>query len=158
MVGGGLGFLFLAIFVLLTRPVPATTAPQSATIPPDVTVLVSERVLSQLASNSLQRPATVEFSADGEMRITAPFSIMEYEPVVTVVLSLGMEGTSVVSELQWVKLGSLYIPATLLPEQVQASGAELGKTIQRETPPDFALVGLDTLPNALEIKLKWVGP
>jgi hypothetical protein len=157
MVGAGLGFLLLAILVLLTRPVSVPVATQPPTIPPDATVVISDRMLSQLASNSLQRPTTIEFSPDGEMQVTAPFPFRDLEPVVTIGVALGMESTSVTSELRWLKLGFLYIPGKWLPQQMRAATAGLGPVIERQTPPDFALVGLQTLPNGLEIKLKWVG-
>jgi hypothetical protein len=157
MVGAGLGFLLLAVLVLFSRPLSSPITPQSTTIPPDATVFISDRMLSQLASTSLQRPTAVEFSPDGELQITAPFTVRGFEPVVTVGVNLGMQSTSVESDLQWLKLGFLYIPGKWLPQEMHAATAGLGPAIERQSPPDFALVGIQTLPEGLQIQLKWVG-
>jgi hypothetical protein len=156
MVGAGLGFLLLALLVLFTRPPSLPITPQPTTIPPDATVFISDRMLSQLASNTLQRSTAVEFSPDGEMQVTTRFPVRGVEPVVTVGVRLSMQSTRVESDLQWLKLGFLYIPGQWLPQEMHVSTARLGPAIESQTPPDFAPVGLHTLPDGLEIKLKWV--
>jgi hypothetical protein len=157
MVGGGIGFLLITIFILLSRPALSVITPPARTIPPDATLFASSRVLSRLATDSLQQPALIEFTPTGDMRITTTTPVGPFDPVVTGQIQLQMQGANVVSYLQWVKVGFLYFPGQLLPASGQEAAALLGQTIQAQTPPDFVLVGIDTTPEGLEFKLKWVG-
>jgi hypothetical protein len=157
MIGSGAGFLLLALLILLSHPTPSSTPPQTATIAPDVTLFTSARVLSRLAEDALQRPAFIEFTTSGDMRVTTTAPVGPFQPVVTAQIQLDMQGANVVSNLSWVKVGFLTIPGRWLPASVQEVVAQLGQSIQNRVPPDFVLIGLTPTSEGLEFKLKWVG-
>jgi hypothetical protein len=156
--GSVIGLLVAGLIFLLTQsapPPPIAGAPPG--IPPDVTVFLSERSVSRMAAESLKQPAVVDFDANGQMQVVTRVNIGRFEPVVRVGVLLEMQGTEVVSQLDWVKLGFLTIPAAWLPPRAHDTAALAGQTITHQMPPDFRLVGLTTGPDGLSFRLKWVG-
>ncbi len=155
--GGIIGLLLLFLLILVTRPVAPPDITHPPTIPPDATIFVSERSLSRIATRSAGQAATIDFNPNGQMQVTTRLKIRGFEPVVTVGLLLEMQGTEVVSRLQWVKMGFLTVPAVLLPGSAHNMAAIVGQTIAAQTPPDFILVGLTTSIDGLTFQLKWAG-
>jgi hypothetical protein len=155
--GSLIGLLILVFILLLSRPVTPVPAPPPPIIPADVTLFVSEQTVSRLASQTLQRPTVVDFESNGQMLVTTRTRLGGVEPVMQAGLLLELQGTEVVSELYWARLGFLTIPANWLPpEQVEAA-ALVGQTINNQIPPDFSLVGLATSADGVTFQLKWVG-
>jgi hypothetical protein len=156
-VGVMVGLLGAIICAITLRLAPAPVIIQTPTIPPDITVFISERSLSRLASETLQRPAVVDFDSNGEMIVTTRLDLGWLRPVVNFNLSLGMQSSQVVSELHRVNVGFLTIPARWLPDVLAQGSAMVGQIIQNQTPPNFVLVGLITSPEGVTFQLKWVG-
>jgi len=158
MLGGLLGLLGALLLMLLIR-LSATSPPtvQTPTIAPDVTVFLSERSLSRLASETLQRPARIDFEADGQIQVSTRLKIGGLNPVVHFGILLEMQGSNVASQIQWVQIGFITIPAQWLPQTMVESSTMIGQIMQDQAPPDFRLVGLNTSPNGVTFQLKWVG-
>ena len=158
MLGSLMGMLLILVLVLILRispPPPAAT--QSATIAPDVTIFMSERSLSRIASETLARPVVIDFDEGGQMKVTTQTRIGRLEPIVHVGLLVDMQGTEAVSQLRWVRLGFLTIPERWLPQDARETVALVGQSIQNQTPPDFILLGLETTSDGIDFQLKWVG-
>jgi hypothetical protein len=111
-----------------------------------------------LASQALNRTAQIDFDTNGQMEVTTRSPVGRIEPVVQVGLQLELQGTEVVSQLRWVQLGFLTIPARWLPQAAFETASLIGQTIKNQTPPDFALVGLETTQEGINFQLKWIGP
>ncbi len=157
ILGSMIGLLTIMIIVLLLRPVPPPPVLQPVTIAPDITIFMSEQSLSRIASETLNRPTVVDFDVNGQMQVTTRARIGQLKPVLDVGLLLEMQGTEVVSQLRWVRLGFLTLPARWLPQDVTEAVTAAGQAIQGQTPPDFTLIGLDTTPEGVKFQLKWVG-
>ncbi|MCG3207059.1 MAG: hypothetical protein FOGNACKC_00659 [Anaerolineae bacterium] len=158
LIGGVIGLVLVGLFLAVARSAPSVEESwPAAALPPDVTIFVAEPTLSRIASEKLGRPARLDFEPGGQMMITSRVAVAGYEPVVTLGLSLQLQGANVVSHLHWVKLGWLTIPANWLPASARDTAATVGESIQRQIPPDFTLVGLDTTAGGLNFQLKWVG-
>jgi len=151
------GLLIVLLCAIALRLAPAPVFVETPTITPDITVFISERSLSRLASETLQQPAFIDFDPDGQMTVTTRLDLGRVQPVVNFKLSLGMQGSQVVSELHRVNVGFLSIPAQWLPDALREGSAMIGQIIQSQTPPDFVLVGLITSPEGVTFQLKWVG-
>lgn len=156
MVGAVVGFLILllALRLIQTTTPPAVEPP--AAVAPDVTVFLSEQSLSRMASDRLGQPTVLDFDVNGQMRVTTRTPFRGLEPVVQTVMSIGMQGSEIVSQLHGVEIGFLTIPATWLPEEMQSATTLIGETIKTQTPPDFTITGLTTTPDGVTIQLKWV--
>lgn len=152
------GLLVVMLILLLMRPVVPPPVIQPPAIAPDVTVFISEQSLSRLASQTLSRSTLIDFDVNGHMEVTTRTPLGRLEPVVKVGLQVELQGTEVVSQLRWVQLGFMTIPARWLPQSVSDMAAMAGDTIKNQTPPNFALVGLETTPEGVNFQLKWVGP
>jgi len=153
--GSLIGLLILIFILLLARPAIPVAAPPPI-IPADVTLFVSEQTVSRFASQTLQKPTVVDFEANGQMLVTTRTPLGGVEPVMQAGLLLELQGTEVVSQLYWARLGFLTIPANWLPpEQVEAA-ALVGRTINNQIPPDFSLVGLTTSADGVTFQLKWI--
>ena len=152
-----LGLLLVVLLVFITRPPEMPASPPLPTIPSDTVIFISENTLSQQAAATLAQPAVVDTAENGVIQVTTPVQVGAWQPVVQVEILLSMEGPAVVSRLRWARLGFLTVPASWLPDRLQEEAAQLGPTIQAQTPPDFSLVGLTTSHDGLEFQLKWTG-
>jgi hypothetical protein len=152
------GLLVVILILLLMRPVTPPPAFQPPAIAPDVTVFISEESLSRLASRMLNRTLLIDFDTNGQMEVTTRSQLGSLEPVMRLGLQLELQGTEVTSQLRWVQLGFLTIPARWLPQSAAETASLIGQTIKNQTPPNFALVGLETTPEGLNFQLKWVEP
>jgi hypothetical protein len=157
ILGGLAGLLGAILLVLLLRPVPPPPRIQPPEIPPDVTVFLSEETLSRMASETLQRPTVVDFEPNGRMKIITPVEISGLKPLITVGLVVEMQGTAVVSQLDWARVGFLAVPAQWLPQSLAEASSGVGQIIRDQTPPDFVLVGLTTDSDGIIFRLKWTG-
>ena len=157
VVGGAIGVLAVLLLALITRPAPLPVVATPPAISPDVTIFISERSVSRLASEALQRPTQIDFEANGRMKMTTPLKIGQLEPPITAGLFLELQGTDVVSELDWIQVGFLTFPASWLPQSVVAASAQVGQVIKDQTPRDFVLIGLTTGAEGVNIQLKWLG-
>ena len=156
-VGGIIGLLLLGILVLITRPTPPPAVVLPPTVPPDATIFVSENMVSHLASESLAQPVLIDFEPNGQMHVSVRTQVGRFEPLVTATILLEMQGADIASDLLWIKIGFLTLPARWLPPDITTAVDIIGQTIQAQTPPDFVLVGLDTTTDGAEFRLKWVG-
>lgn len=157
ILGGLAGLLGAILLVLLLRPVPPPARVQPPEIPPDVTLFLSERTLSRMASETLQRPTVVDFEPNGRMKIITPVEVSGLKPLITVGLVVEMQGTAVVSQLDWARVGFLSVPAQWLPQSLAEASSGVGQIIRDQTPPDFVLVGLTTDSDGIIFRLKWTG-
>ena len=155
--GGIIGVLLLSIVILITRPVPPPTVAVPPSVPPDATIFVSENMVSRLASETVAQPVLIDFEPNGQMHVSMRAQAGRFRPLIRATILLQMQGSDVTSELLWVKLGFLTLPARWLPQDISTAVGIIGQTIRAQTPPDFVLVGLDTTDNGAEFRLKWVG-
>jgi hypothetical protein len=159
LLGSALGLLIAVILLFLVAQQAASPIVEPSILPnADITFFLSERSLSRLASDELQRPVLVDIEPNGQVEITTPAPIGRLEPVVRLGLSLEMRETAVVSQLHWVRVGFLTIPASWLPQNLVELGMRPGNAISRQIPPDFTLVGLTTMADGLNFQLNWNGP
>lgn len=159
LLGALLGLLVAAgFFVLLAWQAVSPIQEQLTTPSADMALFISERSLSRLIAADLQRPLVLNFEPGGQVEVTTPADIAGLEPVVDLGLSLELRGPAVVSQLQWAKIGFLKIPAGWLPDDLVELGAVPGRTITRQLPPEFILVGLATSTDGLTVQLDWKGP
>jgi hypothetical protein len=156
-IGALIGALLVVLFLLAMRPPAGPTASPPNTISPDVTVFLSEQSLSRMASETLNTPTAIDFDPNGQMRIITRTNLEGLEPVVQTGLLLELQGTELVSRLQWVRLGFLTIPADWLPPEALETTAIIGQTIEDQIPPDFSLVGVSTDQAGVNFQLKWIG-
>jgi hypothetical protein len=158
LLGALTGLLVALLIFLLIRPVAPPPVVQPPAIAPDVTVFISEQSLSRIASQTLNRPTLIDFDVNGQMEVTTRTQLGRLEPVVRVGLQIELQGTEVVSQLRWAQFSFMTIPARWLPQAAAETAALAGQAIKNQTPPDFALVGLETTPEGVNFQLKWVGP
>lgn len=158
--GGMIGLLLVLLFFVWARQLAASSQEiQPVSVDrPDVTLFLSERSLSHFAAEALEIPTVVDLKPGGQIEITTRIQWGWLRPVVRLGLSLGIQGTDVMSQLDWVQMGFLKIPASWLPQSVIRLGAMPGETITRQAPPEFEVVGLATTPAGVEVQLNWVGP
>lgn len=158
MAGTLAGLLLVMVLILLLRSAPPPPViPQAPTVAPDITIFMSERSLSRIASEAVGRPVAVDFDTNGHMQITTQTHVGPFEPVIHIGVVLGMEGAELTSRLRWLKLGFLTIPARWLPQEITDTVTSVGQAIQNQAPPDFILLELTTTPAGIEFGLKWVG-
>ncbi len=158
ILGSLLGLLLaLILFILLARQAASPTVVQPATRPPDVTLFLSERSLGRLVSEKLARPVGLDFKVGGQVEVITPVEIGGLEPVIHLGLSLEIQGTDLASRLRWLKIGFIKISAAWLPQKLVELGTVPGKTIAQQMPPEFALAGLETTPEGVEVRLNWLG-
>lgn len=157
IIGAVLGLALMTLFLLSRSPAPTGGIQSAQTIPADVTVFVSGQTLSRMATAEIGRPTVIDFEPDGRLLVTTRAKIGGYEPVVQARIFVNLQGATVVSELQGIKLGFVTIPANWLPEETRERAAVLGDTIEAQIPPNFTLVGLNTSPGGVTFQLKWIG-
>jgi hypothetical protein len=158
ILGSLLGLLLaLIFFVLLARQTTSPNVIKPAAHPPDVTLFLSERSLGRLASEELKRPVALDFEPGGQVEVTTRVEMGGLEPVVHLGLSLEMRRTNLLSQLRWLKIGFLKISANWLPQELVELGTMPGETIARQMPPEFALTGLETTPEGINLQLNWLG-
>jgi hypothetical protein len=155
--GSLIGLLLLIFVLLLARPAIPVSPPPPPIIPADITLFVSEQTVSRFASQTLEKPTVINFEPDGQMLVTTRTALGGFEPVMQVGLLLELQGTEVVSQLYWARLGFLTIPASWLPPEPVRAAALVGQTINDQIPPDFTIVGLTTSADGVTFQLKWVG-
>ena len=157
ILGGLLGVLVAVIVLLLVSAWAASPIlAEPVTSPTDVSLFLSERTLSRIATEELQEPVLVDFEPGGQLQVTTPVDIGGFKPVVQLGLTLESRGPEVVSQLHWLKLGFLNIPADWLPPELVELGALLGEKITEQVPPEFTLVGLTTTAAGLNFHLNWI--
>lgn len=157
LLGGSIGLLCALLTVLIVRPAPPPNQILPPAIAPDITVFISERSLTRIAAETIQRPTAIDFEANGRMTVITRLPFGWLEPVVHFGLFIEMQGTAVVSELEWMQVGFLTIPARFLPQTLIEGSQNIGSIIKQQIPPDFALVGLATSAEGVTFQLKWVG-
>jgi hypothetical protein len=151
------GLALVGLLVFITRPPAIPAASPPPTIPPDAVIYVSERTISRLAADAIQEPVTVNFEKNGVMQVTTAVPVRRWKPVVQAEILLSLQGARVVSQLRWVKMGFLTVPATWLPDNLQEKARLIGPAIKAQVPPDFSLVGLISRSDGLEFQVKWIG-
>jgi hypothetical protein len=155
VLGSLLGLLFLSLLIMAIQP----TIPPAAVLPPtaapDVSLFLSERSVSRFASQALEQAALINFEPDGQVILTTQVRIGRLEPVVDLGLSFERQGNSVVSQIYWLQLGFLKIPARWLPPEIVALGARPGQQISQHLPPQFILVGLTTTTDGINLQFDW---
>lgn len=154
-----IGVLVVVVFAqtAFVTPLPAIVEPPSAASP-DVMVFVSEQSLSRMASESLPAPTVVDFEADGQMEVVTRTTVQGLEPVVHAGLLLQMQGFELVSQLRWIRFGSLIVPARWLPPEAVSAAGAISDEIEAQIPPGFTLVGFTTAAEGVTLQLEWVGP
>lgn len=157
ILGSLIGLLVVIVVAILLRSVPPQTRVQPPTISPDITIFLSEQSLSRIASETLERPMVVDFDLNGQMQVTTRAKVGWVEPVIHMGLLLEMQGTDLASELHWLRLGFLTIPARWLPQTLGENSAMVGQIIKNQTPPEFIVTGLTTTPDGITFQLKWIG-
>lgn len=157
ILGGLTGLLLVIVAAILLRSVPPPASVQPPPISPDITIFLSEQSLSRMASEILERPTVINFDVNGQMQVTTRTKVGWAEPVINMGLLLEMQGTDLVSELDWLRLGFLTIPARWLPQAVGENSAMVGQIIKNQTPPDYILTGLTTSADGVTFQLKWIG-
>lgn len=155
--GGVIGFLILLVGLWLIQVATLPVVEPPPAVAPDITVFLSEQSLSRMASDQLGQPATLDFDENGQMRVSTRVPMRGLEPVVRLVMIIGMQGPQIVSQLHGVEIGFLTVPANWLPDKMQTMAALINETIKTQTPPDFTITGLTTTPDGVTIQLKWIG-
>ncbi|MCL4300869.1 MAG: hypothetical protein KJ077_34350 [Anaerolineae bacterium] len=157
LAGSLLGVLLLILLVFVTRPVTPVVTDQPAVLSPDLTLFLSERGVSRFVTQALGRPAAVNFEPGGQMILTTAIEIAGLEPVADVGLSLQQQGNIVTSELHWLQVGFLSLPARWLPQEIIEVGTQVGPQITTQLPPQFILVGLTTTTDGINLQLDLAG-
>lgn len=157
LAGSLLGVLLLILLAFMIRPVTPVVTDQPAVIEPDLTLFLSEQSVSRFATQALGRPAAINFEPGGQMILTTAIKIAGLEPVADVGLSLQWQGNSVTSQLYWLQIGFLSLPARWLPQEIVELGTQVGPQLAAQLPPQFMLVGLTTTTDGINLQLDLVG-
>jgi hypothetical protein len=153
-----IGVLLAVLFFVWIRHLAAPVVIESVTVASaDVSLFLSEPLLSCFASEALESPTLIEFDSGGQMEVVTRVTRGRLRPVVRLGLSLAMQDTGVVSQLQWVQMGFLKFPAGWLPQGIIEMGDLPGEIITQQVPPGFEIVGLTTTSEGVEFQLNWVG-
>lgn len=156
ILGGLLGLLVAVIITLLiAAQAVSPLLAEPVTAPAEVSLFLSEQAVSRLAAQALAQPALVDFEPGGQLTVTMPVEIGGLKPVVQLGLTLENQGAAVVSQLHWLKIGFLKIPAGWLPPELVELGDLLGQAINRQIPPNFILVSLTTSADGLTFHLNY---
>jgi len=154
ILGSLLGLMAAVILlILLTGQAASPTLAQPVLPPADVTLFFSEQTVSRLVSEAAPEPAVIDFEPSGWVAVTMPVDLGGLKPVVRLGLTLESQGNQLVSQLHWLGLGFLKIPAGWLPQDLVELGSMPGEAISRELPPGFKLVGLTTSADGLTFHL-----
>jgi hypothetical protein len=155
--GSLVGLVLVILLVLAIQPItPSITVPPAA-VAPDLTLFLSERSISRFASQALSEPTAINFEPGGQVILTTRLKMGWLEPVVDLGLSLEMQGAEVVSQMHWLQLGFLKIPARWLPPEIVEMGTQPGQRITQQLPPQLTLVGLSTTPDGINLQFDWRG-
>jgi hypothetical protein len=157
LVGSLLGVLLLLLLVFVTRPVTPVVTDQPAVVVPDLTLFLSEQSVGHLATKALGRPAAINFEPSGQMILTTSIKIAGLAPVADVGLSLQRQGNIVISQLHWLQVGFLRLPARWLPQVIVELGTQVGPQIAAQLPSQFRLVGLTTTTDGINLQLDLAG-
>lgn len=155
--GGVVGLIIVALILIFNQPRSVSLVPPLPAVAPDVTVFLSEQTLSRLASEEMQNEIVVDFEPDGLMIIAGRVPWRGWEPLVHVGVRLEMQGPDVASEMEWMRLGWLNLPADWLPADARQATAIIGEELKRQVPPDFTLAGLETTAEGVQVQLRWLG-
>lgn len=158
LIGGLIGLLLLSGLVWWIRPVTPAVPPQPQPPTSDISLFFSERTASRLASHILAEPTVIEFEPEGRLLVTTRVPIGGLKPLVNLGLTLEQQGSAIVTQLHWLQLGWIRIPARWLPPDLAALGAAPGQAITRQLPAPANLVGLTTSSEGITLRLNWVGP
>jgi hypothetical protein len=90
------------------------------------------------------------------MILTTAIKVAGLEPAADVGLSLQQQGNTVTSQLHWLRLGFLSLPARWLPQDIVELGTQVGPQIAAQLPPQFMLVGLTTTTDGISLQLDLV--
>jgi hypothetical protein len=154
ILGGLLGPLVaVSLLIWLAGQAVTPTLAQPVAPPADVTLFFSEQTASRLASAGAPEPVTVDFEPGGRVIVTGPVDLGGLKPVARMGLSLEQQEGRLVSQLHWLELGFLKIPADWLPSSLVELGSRPGEAISQELPPAFNLVGLTTTADGLTFYL-----
>lgn len=156
LAGSLLGVLLLILLAFLIRPMTPLVTDQPAVLSPDLTLFLSEQSVSRFAAQALGRPAAINFEPGGQMILTTSIKIAGLEPVADVGLSLQRQGNTVTSQLHWLQVGFLSLPARWLPQEIIELGTQAGPQITAQLPPQFMLVGLTTTTDGINLQLDLV--
>lgn len=157
LVGSLLGVLLLILLAFILRPGTPLVTDQPAVVAPDLTLFLSEQSVSRFATQALGRPAAINFEPGGQMTLTTSIYVAGLEPVADVGLSLQRQGSTVVSQLHWLQVGFLRLPARWLPQEIVKLGTQTGERITSQLPPQFTLVGLTTTTDGINLQLDLTG-
>jgi hypothetical protein len=155
VLGSLLGLLFLSLLIMAVQPAIPPAAILPAATAPDVTLFLSEQSVSRFASQALDQPAVVNFEPDGRVIFTTQVKMGRLEPVVDLGLSFERQGNTVASQIHWLQLGFLKIPARWLPPEIVALGTRPGQQLTQQLPPQFTLVGLTTTTDGISLQFDW---
>ena len=158
LLGSLLGLVLLILLVLFVQPTTPSVAVPLAAIAPDLSLFLSERSVSRFAAQALGEPAAINFEPGGQVILTTRLKTGWLEPVADLGLSLEMQGTGIVSQIHWLQLGFVRIPARWLPPEIVEIGTRPGQQITQQLPPQFSLVGLTTTSEGLNLQFDWRGP
>ena len=154
ILGSLLGLLMAASLLVLLAGQAASPALAQPVLPPvDVTLFFSEQTVSRLVSDAALEPVVIDFEPDGRVVVTAPVDLGGPKPVARLGLTLEPQGNRLVSQLHWLELGFVKIPAGWLPQTLVELGSLPGEAISRELPPEFNLVGLTTTADGITFHL-----
>jgi hypothetical protein len=156
LVGSLLGLLLLVLLTFMIRPAMPLVTDQPAVPAPDLTLFLSEQSVGRFAMQALGRPAAINFEPGGQMILTTAINIAGLEPVADVGLSLQRQGNNVTSQLHWLQVGFLSLPARWLPQEIIELGTQAGPQITAQLPPQFRLVGLTTTTDGINLQLDLV--
>jgi hypothetical protein len=159
VLGGLVGLLAAMILLVVARQSvsPVMVATPVKLPPADVNLFLSERSASRFVSTTLNRPALVEFEPGRQMLLTTRAPLAGFEPVIQMGISLQVVGMQIVSQLEWIRVGFIRIPAAWLPQSLITLGDTPGQIITRQAPVGFNIVGLTTTAEGVEFALTWVG-
>lgn len=158
LAGIAVGSLLLGLLVWWIRPVTPAVPPQPQAAASDISLFFSERTASRLASQALAEPTVIGFESDGQLLVTTRVAIGGLKPLVDLGLTLERRGSAIVTQLHWLQIGWLRVPARWLPPDLAALGSVPGQAITRQLPPQATLVGLTTSNDGITLRLNWTGP
>jgi hypothetical protein len=157
LVGIVVGSLLLGLLVWWIRPVTPLVPVQPEIANPDITLFLSEQTASRFASQALREPTMIQFDSGGQIVVTTRVAVGGQKPLVDLGLTLERVGPAVSTQLHWLQIGWIRVPARWLPSDLVALGAVPGQAITRQLPPQATLVGLTTSSDGITLRLNWAG-
>jgi hypothetical protein len=157
VIGSLIGSVMFSLLLWSIQTAVPPLPPQGEPIPADISLFLSERTASRFAAQALQEPTAIQFEPGGTVIVTTRVKIAGLKPVVDLGLSLERRGNVVVTQLYWLQVGLLKVPARWLPAELVALGATPGEVISQQLPPQTNLVGLSTTADGVTLQLNWAG-